>query len=214
MIKLLAFDLDGTIADTLPFCIQVFQESLNPYLSTPLSEEDITRTFGLNEEGMVKHIMGDNWQAPLESFYALYEQKHKLCPSPLAGVRELLDELKASKRPLVLITGKGKRSCAITLKQFGLESFFERVETGHPEKNRKAEALQNILSEYELSPSEILYIGDALSDVTECQKAGVTCLSAAWTLTPEEAKPLEKINAGHVFYSVESLRDFLKKHGL
>lgn len=53
MIKLVAFDLDGTIADTIPMCIEAFKQAVTPYASKILSEDDIVKTFGLNEEGMI-----------------------------------------------------------------------------------------------------------------------------------------------------------------
>ena len=50
MIKLVAFDLDGTIGDTLPMCIQAFKEATQPYAGRELSDEEVVQTFGLNEE--------------------------------------------------------------------------------------------------------------------------------------------------------------------
>ena len=52
-IKLVTFDLDGTIADTLPLCIKAFRMAVQPYILQTLSEDDIIKTFGLNEEGMI-----------------------------------------------------------------------------------------------------------------------------------------------------------------
>ena len=57
MIKLVAFDLDGTIADTIPMCIEAFKQAVSPYASKILSEDDIVKTFGLNEEGMIKEVV-------------------------------------------------------------------------------------------------------------------------------------------------------------
>lgn len=42
-IKLVAFDLDGTIADTLPLCIKAFRMAVQPYISQTLSEDDIIK---------------------------------------------------------------------------------------------------------------------------------------------------------------------------
>ena len=48
MIKLIAFDLDGTIGDTVPMCIRAFEKAVSPYAGHTLSEREITQTFGLN----------------------------------------------------------------------------------------------------------------------------------------------------------------------
>ena len=57
MFKIVAFDLDGTIADTIPMCIKAFRNGVSPYTDHELSEEEILHTFGLNEVGMVKILM-------------------------------------------------------------------------------------------------------------------------------------------------------------
>ena len=38
MIKLVAFDLDGTIADTIPMCIEAFKQAVSPYASKILND--------------------------------------------------------------------------------------------------------------------------------------------------------------------------------
>ena len=52
MFKIVAFDMDGTIADTIPMCITAFRNSVSPYTDHELSSEEILHTFGLNEIGM------------------------------------------------------------------------------------------------------------------------------------------------------------------
>ena len=57
MFKIVAFDMDGTIADTIPMCIKAFRNSISPYIGHELSREEILHTFGLNETGMVKAVV-------------------------------------------------------------------------------------------------------------------------------------------------------------
>lgn len=210
VIKLVAFDLDGTIGDTIPLCIRTFKMAVEPYTGHELSEEDIIQTFGLSEEGMIKQVIAnENWKAALNSFYAIYKENHTQCPRPFEGIMELIKELKNKSIPTILITGKGKVSCDITLQQFAMERCFDRVETGSSEKNRKSEAIRNILDSYNLHPYEMVYIGDAVSDITACNKLGVRCLSAAWAVAPVTARQLKKYNEGNVFESVELLRKFV-----
>ena len=57
MIRLVAFDLDGTIGDTIPLCLAAFREATTPYVDHELSDDEIARTFGLNEEGMINQVV-------------------------------------------------------------------------------------------------------------------------------------------------------------
>lgn len=212
MIKLVAFDLDGTIGDTIPLCIKAFKMAVEPYTQHELSEEDIIQAFGLNEEGMIKQVVPDNnWEAALNDFYTIYKKMHDLCPQPFDGIKELINELKNRNIPVALITGKGKISCDITLQQFGMEQFFDRIETGSAERNKKSEAIKHLLNNYNLHLNEMVYVGDTISDVIECKRVGITCLSAVWAASSIATCQLEKHNQGNIFYSVEALRKFLIK---
>lgn len=211
MIKLVAFDLDGTIGNTIPMCIKAFREAVKPYAGNELSEKDVLQTFGLNEEGMIRQVVAHDWEKALDDFYVIYEQMHTICPTPFDGIMGWLEELKEKSIHVALITGKGKKSCAITLKIFGLETYFDRIETGSAQKNRKAEAMTNLLMSYHLQPGEMVYIGDDVSDIAACREAGLPCFSAAWGATPANAVKLERENQGNVFYSIQALRDFLNE---
>ena len=132
-----------------------------------------------------------------------------MCPTPFEGIRELIALLKQKSIIVVLITGKGMNSCDITLKQFNMKTSFAKIITGNAERNIKSEALKELLCDYHLASNEIVYIGDALSDITECRKANVMCLSAAWSIPQSEATALESCNPKNVFYSILSLSEYL-----
>ena len=209
MIKLVAFDLDGTIGNTLPMCIQAFKKATRPYIGHELSDEEVVLTFGLNEEGMIGCVVDEPYrQQALHNFYVIYKNLHQeMCPTPFEGIRELITLLKQKGIIVVLITGKGAKSCDITLRQFSMETSFAKVVTGSAERNIKSEALEKLLHTYHLSVDEIVYIGDAISDIKECQKANVKCLSAAWSIS--QSGTLESHNAKNVFYSISSISAFL-----
>lgn len=208
MIKLIAFDLDGTIGETVPMCIRAFEQAVSPYAGRTLSEREITQTFGLNEVGMIKVVAGEKWREALHDFYPVYEQMHDECPEPYEGIRELIHTLKAAGILVALITGKGEKSCRITLEKFGMQDLFCCVKTGAEDRPNKAEAIEELLDAYHVEKDEFYYIGDAVSDVTACKKAGVPCLSAAWGTTADISR-LEEANPSRIFFSVEDLAHFL-----
>ncbi|MDR2037475.1 MAG: HAD family hydrolase [Bacteroidales bacterium] len=208
MIQLIAFDLDGTIADTIPICIDAFREAVSPYFGRELSEKEIIQTFGLNEEGMIKKVIDKDWKNALEDFYTQYQKMHVRCPDPFEGAKELILQLKAHHLIVGLITGKGERSCRITLQQFGMENYFDFIETGSPDKNIKSEALINCRNQYHLSSDELVYIGDTVSDILSCKQAGIQCLSAGWA-TSAESDQLQKYNKGYVFQTIDSLKEYI-----
>lgn len=210
MIKLIAFDLDGTIGETVPMCIRAFKQAVSPYTDHTLSEREITQTFGLNEVGMIKMVTGEKWREALHDFYPVYEKMHEECREPYEGIRNLIKTLKKDGVPVALITGKGEKSCRITLEQFGMQEMFCSIKTGAEDRPNKAEAIEELLHAYHLEKDEFYYIGDAVSDVTACRKAGVTCLSAAWGTTAD-IRGLEEANPSNVFFSIGNLSHFLHR---
>lgn len=156
MIKLIAFDLDGTIGDTVPMCIRAFEKAVSPYAGHTLSEREITQTFGLNEVGMIKKVAGEKWREALHEFYPVYEEMHQSCPAPYEGIRELIKTLQKAGVLVALITGKGDKSCRITLEQFGMRNLFCSIKTGTEDKPNKAEAIEELLHDFRLNKDEFL----------------------------------------------------------
>ena len=211
MIKLVAFDLDGTIADTIPMCIEAFKQAVSPYASKILSEDDIVKTFGLNEEGMIKEVVSEDWEKALIDFYVTYKEMHTVYIQPFVGIRELITELKENSIIVSLITGKGQRSCDITLRHFEMEALFDDISIGAPDRNTKAESMSQLMSKYNIQPSEMVYIGDEFSDITACSKVGFCFFVIQCCSSLSKMKKLEKVNQGYVFSSIKSLHSFLKK---
>lgn len=208
MIKLVAFDLDGTIGDTIPMCIEAFRKAISPYAGYFLTDKEIIETFGMNEVGMVKAIVSDNWQDALKDFYKVYEEMHRECREPYSGVKELLQGLRDRGIKTALITGKGEKSCKITLEQFGIFNFFDDIMTGIETGNIKAKSITFLLNKYSLSCDECVYIGDTLSDIEEAQQAGGICLSALWGTTADKEN-ISKKNPDFLFYTVDEMTKYL-----
>jgi len=109
---------------------------------------------------------------------------------------------------VALVTGKGVKSCDITLRQFGMNTLFDKVLTGNAERNIKAASLEWLLQNYHLSAREVVYIGDTVSDIMACKAVGLDCLSAAWGVSEVAAQDLARHNK-NVFCSIQSLCNYL-----
>ncbi len=110
---------------------------------------------------------------------------------------------------IALITGKGEKSCAITLEELGLSEMFDKQLYGSEISPNKKEHMEYLLNKYSVPKEKLCYIGDAVQDIKACQTAGVVCFSAAWQ---ESARRdvLEKENPGRVFGSAGDLLEYLK----
>jgi len=179
------FDLDGTLANTLPMGIAAFRRAIEPLAGRTLTDAEIVATFGPSEEGTIRALAPAHYDAGVADYLRHYEALHHMCPDLFPDMRELLADLKARGVRLGLVTGKGAQSAWFSLRRFGLENTFEAVETGDPTGPRKAEGIRRILAGWGMEPAEAVYVGDSPTDVTAAREAGVAVAGAAWAETTD-----------------------------
>ncbi len=209
-IKAVIFDLDGTLANTLPLCIRAFRESVQPLINRPVADEEIIATFGPSEEGTIKVLAPDHYEKGVSAYLHFYKTFHEMCPRPFAGIEELLKKLQDKAIRIGMVTGKGKYSTAISLEQFGILSFFELIETGSVHGPRKPEGIRVILQQWPgIGKEEVIYVGDAPADIEACRKVGIAIVAAAWAETAEPEK-LKKLHPDELFYTVEDFAGWIE----
>ena len=213
MIRHAAFDFDGTLADSVEFCLGVFDRVFVKYLGEKAPDrEAVYANFGMNEPGVIRFFMGELNPAAEEDFYEFHRALHPvMCPEPFPGVLKMLDFLKAKNVPMTILTGRSRTTCNISLDYLGMQDYFQGAKYGSPEKNDKAAQLRELMNEYALAPEEIIYVGDAVSDVTACRDAGVICLTAGWA-SSARLEELNRINPGLVFLSVGEMQKYIAEH--
>jgi HAD superfamily hydrolase (TIGR01549 family) len=210
-IKAVIFDLDGTIGDTLPLCIKAFRHSVEPLIGRSVSDAEIIATFGPSEEGTIMALAPNHYDKGVADYLHHYESFHEMCPSPFKGIEDLLKYLKEKGVRIAMVTGKGKHSTAISLKQFGLENYFEFIETGMPSGPRKPEGIELVASQFgDITKEEIIYVGDAPGDISASRKVGIPVVAAAWAETAEPEK-LNDLQPDEIFYTIHDFTAWLHK---
>ena len=208
-IKAVIFDLDGTLANTLPLCIQAFRQSVEPLISRSISDADIIATFGPSEEGTIMALAPAHYDKGLADYLHYYKQLHNMCPVPFEGMNAILQGLKKKGVRIAMVTGKGKHSTDISLRHFEFTHFFEMIETGSPKGARKTEGIQIILDSLtDIKKDEVIYVGDAPSDITASRKVGIPIVAAAWAETSKPEK-LQEMQPDELFYKIKDFEDWL-----
>ena len=159
---------------------------------------------------MVKAVAGKNWESAIEDFYCQYESLHNEVTSVFPGILKLIAFLKKKNITVALITGKGEKSCTITLEKLGLSKIFDETLYGSEISPNKKKNMEYLLKKYSISKEEFCYIGDTVQDIKDCQEAGVVCFSAAWQES-SNADILEKENPNYVFYCVNDLYEYFNR---
>ena len=213
MIKLISFDFDGTLADSVDFCLEVFDIIFKKYMKENApSREDIFGCFGMNEEGVLRHFMGEDYKEEyMKEFAEYHKELHgKMCPDVFSHIREFLDFLKEKGVILTILTGRSAMTANISLEYLKIKDYFSFVQTGRAESTDKSFQLKLLMEKYSLTAEEVLYIGDGVSDVLSSRKANIVCLSAAWAKSAR-MEALKKVNDSLLFTSVKDMQKFLEE---
>lgn len=208
------FDLDGTLADTVPVCCAAFRQAFAECGEKAYSDDELAAYFGPSEEGIVRAVLAgrpDRWDACLESYLAAYGRLHAGALRPFPGIERALHLLRARAVPVAVVTGKGARSAAITLECLGLLAYFDVVEVGSPEGAIKPHSIRRVLTRWGAEPRIVAYVGDAPYDMCAAREAGVLPLGAAWAPGAHPAAALAACGAREVFADVDQFVAWLLK---
>lgn len=179
------FDLDGTLADTVPVCCAAYRHAFTEFVGRSYADEELAALFGPDEEGIIRTVLAghgqpEQWAACLRSYLATYAHLHDAALRPFPGVARALGLLQERAIPLAVVTGKGPRSAAISLDHLGLRPYFPLVEVGSPDGAIKPRSIRRVLQRWRAAPGQVAYVGDSPYDMQAAREAGVLPLGAAW----------------------------------
>ncbi|WP_175987255.1 HAD family hydrolase [Bacillus sp. Marseille-Q1617] len=181
--KAIIFDFDGTLADTLPVCFYAFQSVFKEFDDIEVSSDEIKSMFGPSETGIIKeNLKNSNRDEAIDLYYQKYNEKHGELVMANKEVDDLLQSLKKQGYKLGIVTGKARKSLAISLDHLNMNEVFDVIITGddvsipkpHPEGLNQALTLLNVTNE------EALFIGDSDADIEAGKKAKVRTVGVQW----------------------------------
>ena len=193
MIRLVLFDIDGTLILTGGAGMKAFAEAFSDEFDLPYATEDMDFA-GRTDRGLACQVFRANQieptQANFERFTEAYTQRlDKYLPAdntqPLLGVLELLDAIETMANPPVLglLTGNLPLGAELKLTHYHLWHRFEFGAFGDTteDRNEIAQAAFKIAKGQfpNLRPTEILIIGDTPADIHCAQSINAPVLAVA-----------------------------------
>ena len=171
------FDLDGTLVDSLTLVLGALTHALEPFGGKPTM--DIFGQLGGPPSTFLGRMLPSEADVPvaLERFREYHEaNSHRILP--YAGAAEHLGALRTQGVGLAVWTGRDRSSTEWLLERHGLAGHFSAVLCGDDLDSHKPDpaGLQMILRGLEMSPEEIILVGDADVDVLGGAACGVDTL--------------------------------------
>lgn len=183
-VKLAVWDLDGTLIDSYRVFRDVLVEAADLSGRTIPSEDVIRHNFhgSLDEsiKGAFDMVDGEDFVVLLNDFLRIQERYYSQPEEHIfADARALVSRLGAMGVKQVVATnrehqGRGSASPHYLIENSSLKPFFEQVIPSDEAPARKPDArvLANVPELSELSPEQILVVGDQFVDATLAQNLG------------------------------------------
>jgi len=175
-IKLVIFDLDGTLVDAYAAINSSFNYVMRRLGLKPKSADLIRRSVGWGDANLLKPYVGER---DLEFALSLYRRHHEhslLKQSRLyPQVRPLLLTLKDKGYKLAVASNRPGKFSLILLRHLRIIEFFDYVLCADKSKRGKPdpEILNKIISRLAVKKSQVLYAGDMVIDAQAGRRAGI-----------------------------------------
>jgi phosphoglycolate phosphatase len=188
-IRLIVFDLDGTLIDSRKDLANSINAMLTEFNRQPLPEEIIAEYIGDGAGMLVRRALGDPddekfVESALTSFLNHY-RVHKLDYTYVYdGVFTALDALKAG-RQMAVLTNKPVKPAEAICDALGLSSYFFRIYGGNSFSTKKPdpEGLTTLIHEAGVLPEETVMVGDSDVDILTARRAKTWAIGCRYGLS-------------------------------
>lgn len=213
-IKLVIFDLDGTLIDSRLDLVHSVNAALRHIGRPELPEDVIASYVGDGAPILIQRALGGETvdesvvRKGLE-FFLSYYREHKLDHTTVyPGVAEALAAIENSQngvpRKLAVLSNKPVIPSRAIVEALGLGPFFSRIYGGNsfPTKKPDPEGVRTLLEEHEARPDEAVIVGDSHVDIRTGRNASVHTIGVTYGFAPHtlEDEPPDVL--------VDSPRDF------
>ena len=222
-IRLLVFDLDGTLIDSRLDLIHSVNATMRHIGRSELEDDVIASYVGDGAPALVRRALGNTalgntedealFRAALEYFLGYY-RLHKLDHTTVYdGIPETLARLaeasNGKRRLMAVLSNKPVNPSRDIVRALGLGDFFVRVYGGNSFTAKKPDPLgvQTILQETGVAAADALIIGDSSIDVLTGRNAGLWTCGVMYGFAPHS---LDEVPPDVLVESARELGELLR----
>jgi phosphoglycolate phosphatase len=193
-IKLVLFDLDGTLIDSELDLANSVNAMLRHFGRKELPLEVIDTYIGDGAPMLIRRALGDPAHAQVLqealNYFLLYYRDHKLDNTrPYDGIVEMLREAEICdgiSRHMAVLTNKPVRASRDILAGLGLSRFFFQTYGGNSFETKKPDPLgaQTLMREAAAEADETVMVGDSEVDVLTARNANLWSIGVTYGFAP------------------------------
>ena len=197
-IRAAIIDLDGTMLDTAPDFLLAINRMRNDFSLAPLTLDTIKKMVGKGSEHLINQVLAvdfdaDQCQAHFSAAMASYQRHYldingtesHLYPEVIEG----LQSMQSKGLRLACVTNKPIAFALPLMEKKGLAPFFELTFGGDSFARKKPDPLPLLetCKQFQLSPSQVVAIGDSSNDAQAARAAGCPVLVVPYGYNHGEA---------------------------
>ncbi|MBE5744856.1 MAG: HAD family hydrolase [Clostridiales bacterium] len=192
MYKLVVFDLDGTLLDTLDDLTASTNAALRLHGFPTRNREEVRSFIGDGIVKLLERSVGiENYPRITEmvaDFRAYYGAHCKDETKPYTGVMDVLQALRQRGVKLAVLSNKVHAATQALIADYFPDVFDEVMgenEAAGIKRKPSPIALLKILEKQGVEKAETAYVGDSEVDIQTARNAGVDCVSVTWGFKEE-----------------------------
>jgi pyrophosphatase PpaX len=204
------FDLDGTLADTVPLILMSYRHTMGAHLGEAPADERWLSTMGMPLRDQLAAFARSpaEAEAMLETYTKFQRRVHDEMVSPFPGACEVLGALRGRGTLVGIVTSKREEVARRTLSVCGLDAEVEVLVCAEDVTHGKPdpEAVRLALRALDLtrSAAETLFVGDSPFDLRAGRAAGTRTAAVCWGACTRDTLVAESPD-----YVLERLDDLL-----
>lgn len=185
-VKVVLFDFDGTLADTLEAIINIANRLSSEFGYKKASQEEIDSFRDLNSMQIIKTSGIPLTKLPFLIQMVKLELNQEIKKlKPVDGIQEMLESIKNKRVKTGIVTSNSRENVKIFLEKNDLNNLFDVVYSGSTLFG-KSKVIKKFLRQESLQPEEVIYVGDETRDIEAAKKIKLKVVAVSWGFNSKE----------------------------
>ena len=186
MLKVIIFDFDGTLADTIDVLLRITNRLSVEFGFKSATKEELAQLSNLTSWQLLRYSGISIFKFPLLIRTLKAELRNEIPHIQLfSGIKEVLLELKNRGFILGIITSNSRENVLASMESNGLQGTFDFIDSATTFGKHKI--IYRWLKLENFNPKQVVYVGDEVRDIDAAKRTGIKVIAVNWGFNSQSA---------------------------